>query len=86
MGTKSERPNLDKLIGKRSKSGGFNRSQSLSKEYRVLDGDRWKSLTKPQEIEEKRRKNKIAKSKIIYLFSWNFSNIYLFSRGKFQKL
>ena len=54
MGTESERPKLDKLIGKRSKSGGFNRNLALAK---------------PLEIEEKRRKNKIAKSKIIYLFS-----------------
>ena len=52
------------------------RNPSLLKEYRVLDGDkttlmlpkRSKSLPKPQEIEEIRKKNKIAKSKIIYLF------------------
>jgi len=47
LGTESERPKLDKLIGKRSKSGGFNRNLALAK---------------PLEIEEKRRKNKIAKS------------------------
>ena len=56
LGTESERPKLDKLIGKRSKSGGFNRNLALAK---------------PLEIEEKRRKNKIAKSKIIYFFSNN---------------
>ena len=38
MGTESERPKLDKLLGKRSKSGGFNKNQSISQEYRVLDG------------------------------------------------
>ena len=49
------------------------RNPSLLKEYRVHDGDkttlmlpkRSKSLPKPQEIEEIRKKNKIAKSKIL---------------------
>ena len=64
MGTETERPIR------------FIKNPSSSLEYRVLDGDkttiklpkRSKSLPKPHDIVEIRKKNKIAKSKIFNFF------------------